>query len=48
MDKNYLIQQLKELSDGYGLGISEQAIEKAMTVEDEINALTETETFDID
>ena len=31
MDKNYLIQQLKELSDGYGLGISEQAIEKAIS-----------------
>ena len=31
MDKNYLIKQLKELSDGYGLGITEQAIEKAIS-----------------
>ena len=31
MDKNYLIKQLKELSDSYGLGISEQAIEKAIS-----------------
>ena len=30
MDKIYLINQLKELSDGLGLGISEAAIEKAI------------------
>ena len=31
MDKIYLINQLKELSDGLGLGISEAAIEKAIS-----------------
>ena len=31
MDKEYLIKQLKELSDGYGLGISEDAISKAIS-----------------
>ena len=30
MDKAYLINQLKELSDGFGLGISEDAISKAI------------------
>ena len=31
MDKAYLIKQLKDLSDGFGLGISEDAIEKAIS-----------------
>ena len=31
MDKIQLIKQLKELSDGFGLGISEAAIEKAIS-----------------
>ena len=31
MDKAYLIKQLKNLSDGFGLGISEDAIEKAIS-----------------
>lgn len=30
MDKAYLIKQLKELSEGFGLGISEEAISKAI------------------
>ena len=30
MDKAYLIQQLKELSDGFGLAISEEAITAAI------------------
>lgn len=30
MDKAYLIKQLKELSDGFGLGIAEEAISKAI------------------
>ena len=30
MDKAYLIKQLKELSDGFGLGISEEAISTAI------------------
>ena len=30
MDKAYLIKQLKELSDGFGLGISEENISKAI------------------
>jgi CRP-like cAMP-binding protein len=30
MDKAYLIKQLKELSDGFGLGITEEAISKAI------------------
>ena len=30
MDKAYLIKQLKELSDGFGLGISEEVISKAI------------------
>ncbi len=31
MDKAYLIKQLKELSDGYGLGIPAKAIEKVIS-----------------
>ncbi len=31
MDKTYLIKQLKDLSDGFGLGISAGAIEKAIS-----------------
>ncbi len=31
MDKTYLIKQLKELSDGYGLGIPAEAIEKVIS-----------------
>ena len=31
MDKTYLIKQLKELSDGFNLGIPEAAIEKAIS-----------------
>lgn len=31
MDKTYLIKQLKELSDVYGLGITSEAIEKALS-----------------
>lgn len=31
MDKTYLIKQLKELSDSFGLGIPEAAIEKAIS-----------------
>ena len=31
MDKIHLIKQLKELSDGFGLGIPEEAIEKAIS-----------------
>ena len=31
MDKTYLIKQLKDLSDGFGLGISAEAIEKAIS-----------------
>jgi CRP-like cAMP-binding protein len=31
MDKTYLIKQLKELSDGFGLGIPEAAIEKVIS-----------------
>ena len=31
MDKTHLIKQLKELSDGFGLGIPEAAIEKAIS-----------------
>ena len=31
MDKIHLIKQLKELSDGFGLGIPEEAIEKAFS-----------------
>ena len=30
MDKAYLIKQLKELSEGFGIGISEEAISKAI------------------
>ena len=31
MDKTYLIKQLKDLSDGFGLGIPAGAIEKAIS-----------------